>query len=978
VTGLVSEIYRDLSTAPASLPLLQYILTELFERRVEDRLTVQAYRTLGGVQGVLERQAEAAYNSLPADATSTCRQLFLRMVQLGDHGEETRRRVARTELSGLGERQAMDEVIGAFTTARILTSDRDPVSRVPTIEISHETVITRWTRFRVWIDESRADLTAQRRLAIAADTWTRSGEDPEYLLTGGPMAAVVELTESRRASLNETEARFVEASRAAAAEAEAREQERQRREADLEHRSRRRLALGIGTAMIAAVVAVLAGFAWFERQRANDLAAVQERQSTARELAAASIANLDSADPDLSLLLAIEAAELSVEAGEEVLSEVVEALHRAVIRVRPVLTIDDALRDTHGEGLSYSGTGSLLAYVTDEGTVAVIDLGSGSEVFRTSRIDPPAFGVDFHPSGSRFMSIHRDGVREWTVGMSEMLRWIPHHPAAVSTATFSDDGRLVAIGDDTGTITVYEGPGEVIATLSGEHNGPVNSVDFDPAGRRLVSAGSDPRVLVWDLESGVVITKPQLRTDSCAYEAAWHPQHEEKVATLCNGDAFAFDAETGQRLRPFSHSNQVHAAMVHDISGLAVAGAGSDGIARIFNYGLGGSSIFDLPNGGAPLGDIEFNPLDPASLEVAALGLDGTIQIWRDGAAWSELPHHFTLLREPFIEATPDGRRYVVGSNNHIPGVAHCDEEANVLLVIDAATETVLAAHKTLCTAGQLHRGAIADDGKFVAATGPSGNVFVLDVDTGASTEIPESASWSLDLDFSSDGRLLAGVGLDGLIVVWDLESMSRVITMSSGPEDLGSAQQLLPDRAFVQIAFRPGSNELVTAGFDGSIRAWDLDDGGNRTLHTFDSSLSSIDISPDGASVAGSDTTGDVRLLDSDTGEEILPRPQTVAGGTSVVFSPDGHLLAGGGPGPVIYLWDLRSGEIHRRLGRSFGRPTVAFVNGGAEIRAASLEGIVRGYVLDPIELLGIAREKAGREMTDEECERYLRRACE
>ena len=79
-----------------------------------------------------------------------------------------------------------------------------------------------------------------------------------------------------------------------------------------------------------------------------------------------------------------------------------------------------------------------------------------------------------------------------------------------------------------------------------------------------------------------------------------------------------------------------------------------------------------------------------------------------------------------------------------------------------------------------------------------------------------------------------------------------------------------------------------------------------------------------------------------------------------------------------MVYQWDLQSGEIHRRIGRAIGKPTVAFVNDGGEIRSASLEGIVRGYVLDPLELLGIARGESDRDMTEEECQRYLRDACE
>jgi hypothetical protein len=183
--GLISQIVRDIADAPAYLPLLQYILAELFERRTEDRLTVQAYRSLGGLEGVLERRAEVTYSTLSDGAKGACRQLFLRMVHLGDHGEQTRRRLPLTELSGLGDRVDVAEVLEAFSAARLLTYDRDPVSRTPTVEVAHETVIDRWTRYRVWIDEARSDLLAHRRLSSGAETWIGSSEDPSYLLTGG-------------------------------------------------------------------------------------------------------------------------------------------------------------------------------------------------------------------------------------------------------------------------------------------------------------------------------------------------------------------------------------------------------------------------------------------------------------------------------------------------------------------------------------------------------------------------------------------------------------------------------------------------------------------------------------------------------------------------------------------------------------------------------------------------------------------------
>jgi WD40 repeat protein len=150
-------------------------------------------------------------------------------------------------------------------------------------------------------------------------------------------------------------------------------------------------------------------------------------------------------------------------------------------------------------------------------------------------------------------------------------------------------------------------------------------------------------------------------------------------------------------------------------------------VARIFNAEQGGSSVIDLPTSGGPITDVEFNPLNPASLEVAALSLDGTIQIWRDAAAWSELPHIWTGLLSPYIEATPDGAFYVVGGNDFIPGLTlGCAGVDPFVSVIDASTDTVLAAHETICTLGRSHRAAITDDGRLAVGSAKSGNVFVL------------------------------------------------------------------------------------------------------------------------------------------------------------------------------------------------------------------------------------------------------------
>ena len=99
--GVVSAIVQDLSDQPGSLPLLQYALTELFEKRKGVLVTKSAYHSIGGVLGALGRRAEDVFTWLDKSNRNNTRQLFLRLITLGEGVEDTRRRVLRSELESI-------------------------------------------------------------------------------------------------------------------------------------------------------------------------------------------------------------------------------------------------------------------------------------------------------------------------------------------------------------------------------------------------------------------------------------------------------------------------------------------------------------------------------------------------------------------------------------------------------------------------------------------------------------------------------------------------------------------------------------------------------------------------------------------------------------------------------------------------------------------------------------------------------------
>lgn len=214
--GLVAAILAEVGSQAGALPLLQFALSELFARRRGRELTLAAFRDIGGIRGALVNRAEAAHAALDDRAQHAARQMFLRLTNLGEGSEDTRRRVVVAELDAIGGdeagRTAVVAAREAFARARLLTLDSDPASGEATVEVAHEALLRGWTRLREWLQLSRADLRLQRQLADAARQWEAAGRDTSFLAAGGRLAQFRLLPEHGLVALTAHEGAFLDAS----------------------------------------------------------------------------------------------------------------------------------------------------------------------------------------------------------------------------------------------------------------------------------------------------------------------------------------------------------------------------------------------------------------------------------------------------------------------------------------------------------------------------------------------------------------------------------------------------------------------------------------------------------------------------------------------------------------------------------------------------------------------------------------------
>ncbi|MEO0596762.1 MAG: serine/threonine-protein kinase, partial [Chloroflexota bacterium] len=254
---LVAAIVADVREEPGTLPLLQYSLTELFERRDNNKMTFQSYVSVGGVLSSLARRAEEVYEHLSPHQQDTAKQLFLRLVTLGEGTEDTRRRVRRQELFNIQQdRETVEATLDAFGNHRLLTFDRDTSTREPTVEIAHEALINRWYTLQTWLDDSRSDVRLQRSLASAAQEWDEKGRQIGFLLYGGRLIQYSEWAEESSVALTGLESAYLSASITEKEKRDQAEQERAEREQRLQQRVLQRTRIFAGAVSVAVLIAI--------------------------------------------------------------------------------------------------------------------------------------------------------------------------------------------------------------------------------------------------------------------------------------------------------------------------------------------------------------------------------------------------------------------------------------------------------------------------------------------------------------------------------------------------------------------------------------------------------------------------------------------------------------------------------------------------------------------------------------------------
>ncbi len=951
---LAAAIVRDVGEQPGALPLMQYALTELFERREDRTLTRAAYQQIGGVSGALARRAEAIFGELSIAGQSAARQLFLRLVTLGEGVEDTRRRVLRSEILSLTlaeEEIAIENILEALGRARLLFFDRDLQTRGPTVEVAHEALLREWSRLRIWLDESRDDLRTQRRLAIAAGEWAQSGQEAGFLASGSRLDQFESLAQKGSMALTPSERAYLDDSLAERHAQQVAEAARRQHEAALEKRSRAFLRSLVVVLTLAA--AILLGL--------SSIAYRQARLANARELAAAASNNLQ-VDSERSLLLAMEAIRT------QDIWEARNVLHQAILASRLRLSLP-----AHSQvafGVAVSPDGSRFASAGMDSTIKIWKLGESlplpdSQPLLTisNPIDYPVsmeaggHTLEFSPDGSRIAAPGSNfSARIWDATSGNLLLSLEGHSGNVLGLSFSPDGKRLATSSGDHTVKIWDtASGEELFTLAG-HEYSVYVAVFSPDSRYLASGADDSTIRVWDLESSPPGKELlQLANDEAPGTLAFSSDGKRlasgvgTIAKVWEIDLSPSDATYRLALTLPGHQNSINRILfTSDNSALLTVSA--DGKARVWDAATGQTTLILASETGA----VNSAALGSDGALLLTANSDGTIKAWDISPAGNQEWFAFPAYRARF---SLDGKR--------LQSMILADNNTAKVQTWDLSASGASEVHSVLLDHGaRLSAYSSTPDLSRYVTIGADNTARVWDTTSGQeliSFTLQNHTGFIFGLVISPDGTRMATGSDDGAAMIWDLSNGQRILTLSGHQGPIRG------------LAWSRDGLRLATASFDNTARIWDARSG--QLLHELaghSGLVISVTFSLDGQLLATASDDTTARLWDASTGKEIL----TLAGHASTVFgvdfSPDGKYVATGGVDGTCKLWDVHTGESLLTLP---GFWAYFSPDGKGLVTIQISEGMARGFYLDTSQLMSLAQSRLTRSWTVQECKQYLHR---
>ena len=798
--GLVKLFLDDVGDEPGALPLLAHALRETWERRRGRTLTLAGYSDVGRVQGAIGTTADHVFARLNDGQKVIAKNIFLRLTELGEGAEDTRRRARLSELLPAGQdQQSAEQVLQILADARLVTTHADEA------EVAHEALIREWPQLRKWLDDDREGLRIHRRLTEAAKDWSTSRHDPSDLYRGSRLSQAQEWINTHATELNQLELDFLHASQAdaevqahrevaLAAERESnhlRELDNQRQ---LALEQKRRAHLFRNWSVVAAILLfwaiIAAGLSLYLNRELNDknrkLSVVNNQLQTSlattkrnakiafsRQLAVESTRELNNGNFEAAILLAVESGQVA---------ETIESYN--------------VIRDV----LAYPWRCSTILYGHMWGITQATWNHDESKVLTSS---------------------HDNTARIWDIATGKELASFAGHQAVWS----QDESKVLTINWDDNKVHIWDiATGKELASFAGHQ--AVWSQDES----KVLTVSNHNTVHIWDVVTGKALVTFAGDQGLSPFQVTW--SHDESKVLTVDNTARIWDAITGKELVKLTHIYR--AVWSHDESKLLTMNW-NDGAARI----LDGDTATEIVKLAGHTGGISQATWSQDESKVLTVNSNDTASIW-DAITGKELV--------TFIGHTRDVVQAMWNHDESKVLTVSSDDTVSIWDAITGKELAKLAGHtggitqaiwnqdaSKVLTVSNDNTARIWDSAKIkelasfvghtqgvVQATWNKDESKVLTVSNDTTARIWDMATGKglIKLEkvyqaiWSQDASKVLTINWDGIVSIWEAATGKALVTFIGHTRDV------------VQAVWNHDESKVLTISDDDTARIWDMTTG--------------------------------------------------------------------------------------------------------------------------------------------------------
>ena len=679
------------------------------------------------------------------------------------------------------------------------------------------------------------------------------------------------------------------------------------RQDDLQ-RQRRNLVRVTVALVVSVILAISAAVAGIEalRQSQNALASQLAAQAT----------NIVYTQPDLSLLLSLEANYI----GDQLGTSDPALLGSLVTSLNSSPHLGTYLREHKGavRALAFSSDGKWMASAGEDKRVILWDL---------TQTPIKSHGV-LDGASERILAVSFNGDSRYVLGAGDdkkLFVWdiqkccapvnqidVGNRVRALAVVRI-DDRELVATGAGTQVSFWDIAAGTEVSSLrlslpTEDTTVRILSLAVTQDNSLLAVGSDDGNATVWDLSS------KEVKFQACSYG-----EPETNDETVCHRSG---EGQTDVRGVAFSPDGK-----------LLISGS-SDPYARLWDTSTG-KLLARSPEStqGGHTNTISSVAFNLKGDEVTTASWDNTVRVWRldPSNGWS-----FTLVDTLYghsnsvwvITYSRDGKLLASGSSDKTVIVWRPNQVSEIGRTVDRMDGDVwalavstngkqvsagdaagsihlwnfdgrtLSDPKKLKQSGGVWTVAFSRDNKWLVSAGSDGGIHVWNTQTGAEAWSIENAHqdeiWSVM--FSPDGRYLASASFDKTVNVWDVNTHKLVTSLPH-------------EESVYALAFSSDGTRLFVAGYGPNIYSWDVSQLASaqspKLLTGHQAAVNSLAFNPIYPSIMAS-TSDDKTLLvwNVDNGESTLPVWGLNESMEAVAFHPNGDELASATNNKTVLLW--------------------------------------------------------------------------